>query len=241
MKPGHVLLFTMGAVLFLILANAQQQEKPAVRNPINVPGKTSYATMLIPAVDDRGVGLVTNLTVQVKPGDGRSLVDIKDLFFWVDTQNSIRTAESVAEKFTGAELQNYDIIYSIVTNASVVEGPSAGAALAIATIAALENKKLRHDVMITGAINPDGSIDKVGDVVQKAAAARSFNATLFLVPAGQSLQTVSGYEKICKSYLVSKICSSLWETRSINLETEAGVKVIEVNDIKEAMGYMVVQ
>lgn len=238
MKPKNALIFTIGLVALFVLANSGQQEKTA--KPVTI-SKASYATMLIPAVDDRGIGVITNLTVQVKPGGCRSLVDINELFFWVDTQNSIRIAKSVAEKFTGADLQNYDIVYSIVTNASAVEGPSAGAAIAIATIAALKNNKLRDDVLITGTINPDGSIGKVGDVVQKAAAAKSFNATLFLVPVGQSLQTTSGYEKICKSYLVSKICSSLWETRNINITDAAGIKVIEVTDIKDAMGYMVIR
>lgn len=239
MKPKNALIFTIGLIALFVLASSGQQEKLGAKNLASI-NKASYATMLIPAVDDKGNGVITNLTVQIKPGDGKSLVDINELLFWVDTQNSIRTAKSVAEKFTRADLQNYDIVYSIVTNASAVEGPSAGAAIAIATIAALENKKLRDDVLITGTINQDGSIGKVGDVVQKAAAAKSFNATLFLVPVGQSLQTTSGYEKICKGYVVSKICSSRWETRNINITDAAGIKVIEVMDIKDAMKYMVV-
>ena len=244
MKIKYGLLFAVGFILFILLfnaANLSKNERITSFFNKNVSEQGNYATMLIPAVDDKGVGIITNLTVQVKPGSGRSLVDINDLFFWVDTQNSIRTAKDVAEKFTGTGLQNYDIIYSIVTNASAVEGPSAGAALTIATIAALENKNLRRDVLITGTINPDGSIGKVGDVAQKAAAAKNFNATIFLVPAGQSLQTTNGYEKTCKTYLISKFCSSQWKTKNINLEKENGIKVIEVKDIKDAINYMVVK
>ncbi len=234
MKSERALFFTIVLILSIVLAN-NELEKPVKKTMAD----STYANMLIPAVDDKGNGIITNLTVQVKQGEGRSLVDINDLSFWVDTQNSIRTAKDVAQKFTGAKLGNYDIIYSIITNASAVEGPSAGAAIAIATIAALENKTLRHDVLITGTIEPDGSIGKVGDVTQKAAAVKSLNAALFLVPSGQSLPTAIGYEKACKIYFVSKICSSQWMTRSINLEKTAGISVAEVKDITDAMTYMV--
>ncbi|MBI4167397.1 MAG: hypothetical protein HY515_00420 [Candidatus Aenigmarchaeota archaeon] len=236
MRPRYTLFFTIGLILFIVLVN-NEQEKPVKKT---IPD-SAYASMLIPAVDDKGDGIITNLTVQVKQGEGRSLVDINDLFFWVDVQNSIRTAKDVAQKFTDAELQNYDIIYSIIANASAVEGPSAGAAIAIATITALENKTLRHDVLITGTIEPDGSIGKVGDVAQKAAAAKSLNATLFLVPSGQSVSAEIGYEKACKIYFASKICSSQWRTKSIDLEKTIGISVVEVKDISEAMTYMVVQ
>ncbi len=239
MKPKNALIFTTWLVLFIILSNSSHDEQP-IKKAILPAINESYATMLIPAVDERGGGLTTNLTIEIKSGSGRSLVDINDLFFWVDTQNSIRTAKSVAEKFTGAELKNYDIIYSIVTNASAVEGPSAGAAIAVATIAAMENKNLRHYAMITGTINPDGSIGKVSEVFQKAIAAKNANATLFLVPEGQSTQTTNGYEKLCKSYVISDICSSQWKTKNVNVGKDAGIEVVEVKDISEAIKYMVV-
>ncbi|MBI1972373.1 MAG: hypothetical protein HYS53_03675 [Candidatus Aenigmarchaeota archaeon] len=238
MKSKHALLFTTALIAFFILVNNVEQEKPAGNL---IKDKAGYATMLIPAVDEEGGGVITNLTVQVKPGAGRSLVDINELFFWVDTQNSIRTAKDVAEKFTGANLQDYDIVYSIVTNASAVEGPSAGAAIAVATIAAIENKKLRDGIMITGTINPDGSIGKVGDVLQKAGAAKSSGAKVFLVPVGQSFQTTTGYEKTCKSYLLSKVCSSRWAARNIDIESSAGIEVVEVTGIKDAIIRMVVE
>ncbi len=240
MKPKNTLVFTALIVLFIILFNSSHDERPAKKIIVPIINE-SYATMLIPAVDEKGGGLTTNLTVEIRPGKGRSLVDINDLFFWVDTQSSIRTAKDVAEKFTGTDIKNYDIIYSIVTDASAVEGPSAGAAIAITTIAALENKKLRHDAMITGTINKDGSIGKVSDILQKAAAAKSANATLFLVPAGQSTQIISGYEKICKSYVISEVCSSQWKTMNVNVGKDAGIDVVEVKNINDAIGYMVVQ
>ncbi|MBI2085503.1 MAG: hypothetical protein HYT71_03245 [Candidatus Aenigmarchaeota archaeon] len=240
MKPKNALVFTTLLVLSIILLNGSHDETP-IKKIIAPAINESYATMLIPAIDENGNGLATNLSVEIRAGSGRSLVDINGLFFWIDTQNSIRTAKDVAEKFTGIDTKNYDIIYSIVTDASAVEGPSAGAAIAIATIAALENKKLRHDVMITGTINADGSIGKVSDIAQKAIAAKNSNATLFLVPIDQSTQTISGYEKICKSYVVSELCSSQWKTTKVNVGKDAGIRVVEVKNIDGAISYMVVQ
>jgi len=96
------------------------------------------------------------------------LVNVDNLLFWVDTQYSIRTAKYVAEDIANINASDIDLIYSIETNASVIEGQSAGAALTIATIAILENKTLKSDVIITGTINPDGSIGSVGAILAKA-------------------------------------------------------------------------
>ncbi|RLI98395.1 MAG: hypothetical protein DRO99_00805 [Candidatus Aenigmatarchaeota archaeon] len=70
---------------------------------ITNPNMTS-ARVVVPAVDDNGVGVPTVLLVQVVPGSGKSLVNIDRLFFWVDTQNSIRTAMHVAENILGMNL-----------------------------------------------------------------------------------------------------------------------------------------
>ncbi len=241
MRAGSVVYFVAGIIIALAVVNAGIVEtKNEIKATGDGPQKTgSFATMLVPAVNEKGAGLVTNLTVQVKPGEGRSLVDINSIFFWVDTQNSIRIAKKVAEEFTGVELSRYDIEYSIATNASAVEGPSAGAALAVTTIAALEGKRLRPDVMITGTINPDGSIGQVGEILSKAEAAKMFNATTFLIPAGQSVFVSRGYEKRCKDYILYKTCASMWETKSANISEQIGIAVIEVKNVEEALRYAV--
>ncbi len=204
----------------------------------NSPGTNitpGYSTILVPAVDEDGKGVVTNLTVQAKPGTGKVLVDINSLVFWVDTQNSIRVAGRVAESASGLKIGNYDITYSIVTNASAVEGPSAGAALTLATIAALEGRQIRSDVMITGTIEPDGSIGQVGEVLSKAQAAKELGATLFIVPEGQSIDVERTYEKKCREFLLSKFCSTEWKSVSTNVSQTAGIDIAEAGNIYDAM------
>lgn len=197
-----------------------------------------YSTILVPAVDENGNGVVTNLTVQAKPGTGKVLVDINSLVFWVDTQNSIRVAGRVAESTSGLRIGNYDITYSILTNASAVEGPSAGAALTLATIAALEGRRIRSDVMITGTIEPDGSIGGVGDVLAKAEAAKRLGASLFIVPEGQSVDVKRTYEKSCRDFLLSTFCSTEWKSVKTNISQAVGISVAEAKDVYDAMNFV---
>ena len=53
------------------------------------------------------------------------------------------------------------------------------------TVGALHVKKISSTVMMTGTINPDGSIGPIGGVLEKAQAAFEHSATTFLIPEGQ--------------------------------------------------------
>lgn len=74
-----------------------------------------------------------------------------------------------------------------------VDGPSAGAAIAIAIYACLHGKQVDNQVLITGAIRPNATIGWVGSVEEKAIAARDWGARLLLVPRGQRVD-VRGIE-----------------------------------------------
>ena len=199
--------------------------------------EVSEATVIVPAVDENGRGVATMLDVQIVPGTRRALVDIDKLLFWTDTQNSIRVSRSVSENITGLDLSFYDIVYSIRANASVIEGPSAGAALTIATIAALLGQKPDNGVMITGTINHDETIGPVGEVFAKAVAARDIGAETLLVPLGQSEQVIYDSREHCQKIGLSNICRIERLPRKVNISQEAGIDVIEVRNIEEAVGY----
>ncbi len=197
----------------------------------------SYASIIIPAVDEEGNGLTTVLTVQIIPGEGRVLANIDRLLFWIDTQNSIRTSSKVASNLTGKNLSQYDIIYTIVTDATSVEGPSAGTALTIATIAALEGKTIDERVSITGAINHDGTIGPVGEILSKARAAKEAGARLLLVPLHQSQEITYETRKYCEQIGPAQICTTEKVPQKINITEETGIDVIEVASIQEALQY----
>ncbi len=212
--------------------------------PINVVSyvsytfdNVSYSSIMVPAVDEEGNGLTTVLNVQIVPGSGKVLVNIDKLLFWTDTQNSIRTSSRVASNMTGINLSNYDIIYTIETNATAVEGPSAGAALTIATIAALEHRKLNQDVMITGAINHDGTIGPVGEILPKAKAAKKAGAKILLVPLLHSKEVTYETKKYCERIGSAQICTTEKIPKEIDISEEAGIEVIEVRTVEEALKY----
>jgi uncharacterized protein len=194
-------------------------------------------SMNIPAVDEEGNGVVTKLIVEAKPGNGRVLVDINQLLFWVDTQNSIRVAQRVAQNYTKTDLSSIDLIYAVETNASIIGGPSAGAAITVATIALLENKSLNQSVMMTGTINSDGSIGPVGEIVSKAKAAKDVGATLFLVPKGQAIQTYYKPIEHCEKFGPVTYCSTEYKPEKIDVSKEVGITVKEVSNIQEALQY----
>ena len=193
--------------------------------------------MIIPAVDNNGNGVTTVLNVGAKPGTGKILIDVNNLFFFVDTQNSIKTATEVAQNISGVDLSKVDLTYSVDANVSAVEGPSAGAALTIATIAAVEGKPLNSSVMITGTINPDGSIGQIGGVLEKAQAAKSVGASLLLVPIGQSTSSTYNPVQSCRQVGPITYCTTDYTGTKTDVSTQAGITIKEVGTIENALRY----
>ena len=214
--------------------------EPYSFNVTKNPDMTS-ATVIVPAVDQDGNGVATLLHVQVVPGSGKALVNIDKLLFWVDTQNSIRTARSVAENVMGIDLSQSDLVYTITANASVVEGPSAGAALTVATIAALQNKAVKHNVMMTGTISHDGIVGPVGHVLEKAMAAKSIGAGIFLVPPTQSVEITYETKRRCEKIGWTDYCTIETVPSEKNIAEEVNITVIEVEDINNALKYFLLE
>lgn len=217
--------------------NVQVQEKnPFVVSEFNLE-EGGLSSINIPAIDNEGNGVLTVLRVSAVPGSGKTLVDIDGLLFWADTQSSIRTAKVVAEEYTGLDTNSYDIVYNVQAEASLIGGPSAGTAIAIATVAALEEKELAGDVMITGSINHDGTIGPVTGIVEKARAAKQIGATLFLVPLLQSREVIYETQEYCRTYGVSEFCTTETIPKKVNVAEEAGIEIREVGSVGEALEY----
>lgn len=219
------------------------EQYPYIYKPYSMvnDGNISFASIIVPAIDQNGRGVATILDIQAVPGHGRTLTNIDRLLFWTDTQNSIRTARSVAENITGSNLSNYDLIYTIKANATVIEGPSAGAALTVATVAALSKKEINSTVMITGTINHDGTIGPVGEILEKAKAAKSIGADMFLVPLSQSSEVVYEEQRYCEQIGFSQICTIEQIPRKMDVSEQAGLAVKEVRTVEEALKYFLIE
>lgn len=216
----------------------KQQQTELLASKIQEAELSEDAILLkIPAVDRQGKGVVTLLSVKTEEGNGKTLVDIDSLLFFTDTQESIITAKQVASDLTGLNLDEYDITYTLYAEAGSIGGPSAGAALTVATIASLQDLQLREDVMITGRVFQDGSIGEVSAVTAKAIAAKEEGASIFLVPPGQGSETVVETQRTCEVQGNKEICTIERVTTEKNIGEEIGIEVIEVLSIREALDY----
>ena len=172
-------------------------------------------------------GVVMRADIELVEGQGRILVNTVPII-GIDIQTSVRTVAMVAENLRGASLSDTDIILTITASqdVDVVDGPSAGAAITVALLAALANQGLNQDVYMTGTIINDMSIGEVGGIPYKALAAAENGSKCFIVPKGQS--TIVVYEP--------RIVENLRGQRFITYEK----KTMQLQDYLEEQGYSIV-
>ena len=109
--------------------------------------------------------------------------------------------------------------------------------ITIATIFALRGLEPRSDVIITGSINHDGSIGPVSAILEKAKASKEAGAKVFLVPLLQSGDVVYETREHCEKFGFTEICSSETFPKKVDVTEEAGIEVVEVENIEEALKY----
>ncbi|MBI5635384.1 hypothetical protein HY993_00280 [Candidatus Micrarchaeota archaeon] len=152
-----------------------------------IPLAAAKTTMFVPAVDNSGNGVLTTVTADVKAGTGKEFVYIEP-FISLETQQSSKTAATVAAKQAGVNKNDFDIFFEVIANAQVVDGPSGGGALALLAYAEYSKKTIRSDLSVTGTINQDGSIGPVGGIFGKAQAASKKGIKVLLIPRNQKVQ-----------------------------------------------------
>jgi uncharacterized protein len=109
--------------------------------------------------------------------------------------------------------------------------------MTVGIIAALEGWKVNPKVMMTGMINPDGTIGPVGGILEKASAAHDVGAELFLIPQGQRIQYVQETQR----KEIGGIVEINTRTKRVDVVDYAkerwGLTVIEIKDIYDAVYY----
>ncbi len=192
--------------------------------------------MSLPAIKETGEGVLTDLTTRIKPGDGQVLVNIGDVISGYELQLSARRAVNTVQNITGIPFNDKDVTFSIETDASIIDGQSASAAMAVAVLALIENKTLNPKITMTGAISEQGKIKSVGMVDAKALAAKGGGMELFLVPAGQG-KDIKQVEKLeCENEGI-EFCEVNYEPK-ITLTNFGGIQIKEVIDIREAIKWL---
>lgn len=221
MKRRCTLVFVSFVLVFSVLVFAQSAE------------------IYIPAVKETEYGyegVLAGLNVTVRPGTGHVYVDTLPLTK-IDTQASARLAKEVTEEVLEKNLDNYDFFYIIRSDAPIIGGPSAGGAMAAATIAAVLNLSVNKNVIMTGTINPDGSIGPVGGILEKAQAAAQKNISVFLIPSGQRTISIEKKEKI-EIPLGIKIITKTEKIDIIDYAKKKwGMNIKEIKNVDEAIEY----
>ena len=188
----YILIFFLGVIIgnqVLVQPESTQQ-----LNPLPVQNYSASANILaVKSIDNSGV--LGKVTVEIYPGKGRVLMNTNP-FLEPDTQFSAETAVNVAQEFTKMDLSDKDLIISFDIGGELLGGPSAGAAMTAATIAAIEEKQVKEDVAITGTVESTGEIGVIGGVIEKAQAAADTGIKLFLIP--EELLYLTYYEKQIK-------------------------------------------
>lgn len=158
-----------------------------------------------------GEGVALKLYVEKRPGSGRILVDIKNTLLETDLQSAALNSLAAAENLTGVKIEE-DIVFTMSSPLEgdiVLTGESAGAAMAIAIVALIEDREINENAVITGAVTARGKILSVSQVLSKAQAAKNAGADTLLVPEGQG--------------------------RDVDIP---GLRVVEVKTLEEALKYV---
>jgi len=183
----------------------------------------SRSSMQVFAVTDSGGALSADLIVELRPGSGKIWSGVEPLI-GTSTQTTEKLAVNLAKKYSSA-VDKYDYYFDINSSASLVDGPSAGAAMSLLVITMLQGRKLPDYIALTGTITADGGVGAVGGVFEKSKEAARTGIRLFLIPVGESRQTV-------------KLPSGVQSMNLIDYAgSEWGMKVVEVNGIDDVLRY----
>lgn len=182
-------------------------------------------------------GVVMSLNVELEVGEGRLLINTQPQI-GIDLQTSAKTALIATENFTGISLKRTDVILTVIAEEEVqiVDGPSAGAAITIALIAAIFHEPINPTVYITGTIGPNGIIGQVGGILEKSLAASQDGAKTFLVPEAQSTVTIYEFEEQTPLPGFKVITSKPKQVSLENYLKDAGydIDIIEIDNISNA-------
>jgi len=233
-QTKNVFWFLLGFLIAIALFSLNHNGKFGFDEPVDgtLTGKAN-----IVAVDNRNEGLLGSVNVQVREGNGNILINTNP-FLEPDTQQSATIAVEVAERYTQIDLSKSDVIFDFDISSNVVGGPSAGAAMTLALISALEHKNVRGYIVVTGTIIRDGTIGDVGGIPEKANAASLIGIKKFYIPAGQN--TFVYYEEQIKARNVSPgvtLYNRTYIPKTINLkeyyQENSQMEIIEVRNISD--------
>ena len=186
-----------------------------INNTIELPVGQIYEKNVtvygIAVFNETGSGELAKISMLLKPGYGGMFLDVSEKTFGTDLQESMPLIRDYAQAFTEKNLMYKDVVVKIDFTGRNVQGTSGSAAMAVGLIAMLQDIKLKNDTVLTGVLNPDGTLDQVNSLNLKISVAKNLGVREILIPKVE--------------------CSSVNESIT-------GITVTCVNSVREALKYM---
>src|SRR5438876_599548 len=96
-------------------------------------------------------------------------------------KDSVFNAASVIRQVAGIDVGGYDIHVNVI-GGGLIDGPSAGLAVVLAMLSAVQRRPLRQDVAVTGEVSIQGKIKQVGGIPEKIYGARQAGMRKVIIP-----------------------------------------------------------
>ncbi len=184
-----------------------------------------HGSMKIFAVSGLDSAMEATLNIEIHPGTGKVLANI-DSLVGNTTQESQKNAVNATDLVIGNTKTKFDYIFEINSGAYSIDGPSAGAAMALLMVSMFKDKDIANDISMTGTISQEGYVGDVGGIYQKAKRASEVGIKLFMMPAGNRDQVVTIDGNVEKIDLIDYAYKN-W-----------GLKIVEVQNLTDVLGYV---
>lgn len=96
-------------------------------------------------------------------------------------KDSVFNAASVIRKVSGVDVGGYDVHVNVI-GGGLIDGPSAGLAVVLAMLSAIQKKPVRQDVAVTGEVSIQGRVKQVGGIPEKIYGARQAGMRRVILP-----------------------------------------------------------
>ena len=149
-------------------------------------------TMAVPAVDNDGNGVLTSITLDSAPGTGGITLRLHSSTVSPDTQESIRTAVEEGAKLAGKDSESYDFTVGFDETIGNVNGPSAGAAMALMAYSGISGERMAPGFILTGTVEHGGLVGPVGGIKEKIDATGNNGSFRTMAIPAASLDDFSG-------------------------------------------------
>jgi ATP-dependent Lon protease len=97
-------------------------------------------------------------------------------------KDSVFNAASVLRRIAAIDVSNYDLHVNVI-GGGLIDGPSAGLAVLMAMMSAIQRRPLRQDVAMTGEVSIQGKVRQVGGIPEKLYGARHAGMRKVIIPA----------------------------------------------------------